>query len=71
MARVYRDMVDVVDANGLQIAYQRVGEGPALVLVHGAAEDGRVWRPQLAALSDGFTVVAWDVALAFRGMKLL
>jgi pimeloyl-ACP methyl ester carboxylesterase len=53
-------MVDVVDANGLQIAYQRVGEGPALVFVHGAAEDGRVWGPQLAALSDEFTVVAWD-----------
>jgi len=24
------------------------------------AEDGRVWQPQLAALVDEFTVVAWD-----------
>jgi pimeloyl-ACP methyl ester carboxylesterase len=31
-----------------------------LVFVHGAAEDGRVWRPQLAGLADEFTVVAWD-----------
>lgn len=50
----------VVRANGLEIGYQRVGEGPPLVLVHGAAEDGRVWKPQLAALADEFTVVAWD-----------
>lgn len=47
-------------AHGLEIAYDRVGAGPPLVLAHGGAEDGRVWRPQLAALADEFTVVAWD-----------
>ncbi|MGI8874182.1 MAG: alpha/beta fold hydrolase [Egibacteraceae bacterium] len=52
--------MEVVRANGLEIAYARVGEGPPLVLVHGAAEDGRVWQPQLAALADEFTLVAWD-----------
>ena len=52
--------MDVVRANGLEIAYERVGEGPPLVLVHGAAVDSRVWRPQLAALADEFTVIAWD-----------
>jgi pimeloyl-ACP methyl ester carboxylesterase len=52
--------VEVIQANGLEIAYERVGQGPPLVFVHGAAEDGRVWRPQLAALADEFTVVAWD-----------
>ncbi len=30
------------------------------MFVHGAAEDSRVWQPQLAALADEFTVVAWD-----------
>lgn len=50
----------LIRADGLEIAYVRAGEGPPLVLVHGAAEDGRVWRPQLAALADEFTVVAWD-----------
>lgn len=49
-----------VQANTVEIAYQRVGEGPPLVLVHGAAEDGRVWHPQLRALADELTVVAWD-----------
>ena len=52
--------MEVVSANGLEIAYERHGEGPPLVLVHGAATDARMWRPQVAALSDEFTVVAWD-----------
>lgn len=53
-------MGGVVRANGIDIAYERAGDGPPLVLVHGAATDGRMWRPQLAALADNFTVVAWD-----------
>jgi pimeloyl-ACP methyl ester carboxylesterase len=52
--------VEVLRADGLEIAYQRVGAGPLLVLAHGAAEDGRIWQPQLDSLSDEFTVVAWD-----------
>jgi len=52
--------VEVVRTNALEIAYERVGEGPPLIFVHGGAEDGRVWQPQLAALADEFTVVAWD-----------
>jgi pimeloyl-ACP methyl ester carboxylesterase len=62
--------VKVVEANGLEIAYERVGEGPPLVFVHGAAEDGRVWRGQLAALADEFTVVAWDEPGAGRSADL-
>ncbi len=52
--------MEVVRASGLEIAYERVGEGPPLVLVHGAAVDSRMWRPQLTALADEFAVVAWD-----------
>ena len=52
--------MEVVRTNGLEIAYERVGEGPPLIFVHGGAEDGRVWQPQLAALANEFTVVAWD-----------
>jgi len=53
-------MVGIVPANGLEIAYERVGAGAPLVLVHGAAVDGRMWVPQLAGLADELTVVAWD-----------
>jgi pimeloyl-ACP methyl ester carboxylesterase len=63
-------MMDVVRRDGVAIAYERVGEGPPLVLVHGAAEDGRVWRPQLSALADEFTVVAWDEPGAGRSSDL-
>jgi pimeloyl-ACP methyl ester carboxylesterase len=49
-----------VRAAGLEIAYDRVGGGPPLVLVHGGLADAREWRPQLAGLSDDFTVIAWD-----------
>ena len=50
----------VIRANGLEVAYERRGDGPPLVFVHGAAEDARVWKPQLAGLANEFTVVAWD-----------
>jgi pimeloyl-ACP methyl ester carboxylesterase len=62
--------VAFVRVNGLEIAYRRAGEGPPLVLVHGAAEDGRAWEPQLAALADEFTVVAWDEPGAGRSSAL-
>ena len=62
--------MQLVRANGLEIAYERVGAGPPLVLAHGAAEDGRIWRPQLAALADEFTVVAWDEPGAGRSSDL-
>jgi pimeloyl-ACP methyl ester carboxylesterase/drug/metabolite transporter (DMT)-like permease len=61
---------EVVRAGGLEIAYERAGEGPPLVFVHGAAEDGRVWRPQIAALADEFTVVAWDEPGAGRSSDI-
>ncbi|MDN3027671.1 alpha/beta hydrolase [Streptomyces sp. S.PB5] len=49
-----------VQVGGLEIAYDRVGQGPLLVLVHGAAVYARMWQPQLTGLADEFTVVAWD-----------
>jgi pimeloyl-ACP methyl ester carboxylesterase len=52
--------MELIRAHGLEIAYERAGDGPPLVLVHGGADDGRVWRKQLAALADEFTVIAWD-----------
>ena len=56
----YVARVEVVRANGLEIAYERAGAGAPLVFAHGAAGDARLWRAQLAALADELTVVAWD-----------
>lgn len=49
-----------VEVSGLRLAYERAGGGPPLVLLHGILGDRRLWRRQLASLSDRFTVVAWD-----------
>ena len=53
--------MDTVDVAGLRIAYERAGTGPAVVLLQGFVADGpTTWRRQIDALSDEFTVVAWD-----------
>lgn len=52
--------MDEIGVGGLRIAFERVGEGPPLVLLHGAFSDSRWWRRQIDGLSDEFTVVAWD-----------
>jgi pimeloyl-ACP methyl ester carboxylesterase len=62
--------VEFVEAEGVEIAYERVGEGSPLVFVHGAAADSRIWQPQLAGLADDFTVVAWDEPGAGRSSDL-
>ena len=54
------------DVSGLSVAYERTGEGPPVVLLHGFTQDSRVWRPQLEGLSDRFTVIAWDAPGAGR-----
>ncbi|MGH2705923.1 MAG: alpha/beta fold hydrolase [Actinomycetota bacterium] len=58
--------MDRVEVEGLTIAYERAGAGPALVLLHGFVGDSREWRRQVDALSDAFTVVAWDAPGAGR-----
>jgi pimeloyl-ACP methyl ester carboxylesterase len=53
--------MDHVEVAGLRIAFERQGKGPPLLLLHGGyGLDSREWRWQLDALSDEFTVVAWD-----------
>ena len=37
-----------------------MGAGVPVVLLHGARASRTMWRPQLDALSDVYTVVAWD-----------
>lgn len=53
--------MESLDVQGLRIAYERAGAGPAIVFLHGYVGDGpTTWRRQIDALSDEFTVVAWD-----------
>ena len=53
--------MDIVDVDGLRIAFTRAGRGPSLVFLGGFVGSGpATWRHQLAALSGTHTVVAWD-----------
>lgn len=58
--------MDVVEVGGLEIAFERQGAGPPLVLLHGFVGHSREWRRQIDDLSDEFTVVAWDAPGAGR-----
>ena len=53
-------MLSVRIDGGLEIAYREAGDGAPVVLLHGAASNGRMWGPQLDGLSDRLRVIAWD-----------
>jgi len=53
-------MNTVRSTDGTPIAYERSGEGPALILVLGALCDRATGRPLAAALAPHFTVFAYD-----------
>jgi pimeloyl-ACP methyl ester carboxylesterase len=46
--------------DGTRLAYERTGQGPAVVLVSGAMSTGGTVRPLAAALSDRFEVLVYD-----------
>ena len=60
MAAREEKLEKVVSEDGTPIAVWRSGEGPPLVLVHGAAADHIRWAPVLPALQERFSVLAID-----------
>lgn len=51
----------VTSADGTPIAYERTGDGPPLVLVHGGAAGSHLdWQPVVPRLGEQFTVYAMD-----------
>jgi pimeloyl-ACP methyl ester carboxylesterase len=59
--------MDLIEVDGIRIAYERAGVGPPLILLHGYVGDGpTTWRKQIEGLSDEFTVVVWDAPGAGR-----
>ena len=43
------------------LEFERTGEGPSLVLVHGITESHHTWDPLISGLSENFDVVALDL----------
>ncbi|MFC6825974.1 alpha/beta fold hydrolase [Halopelagius fulvigenes] len=50
-----------VRTNGVETYYERRGDGPPVVFVHGAILDSAQWTPQVDALEGEYTTVAYDV----------
>lgn len=50
----------VRSTDGTPIAYEKIGAGPPLVLVHGGVSDRTYWAPVAQALAERFTVVTVD-----------
>src|ERR1044071_8135566 len=49
------------EVNGTRLYYEALGEGPAVVLVHGGLVDSRLWDAQMRPLSKRFRVVRYDI----------
>jgi pimeloyl-ACP methyl ester carboxylesterase len=51
----------LVNVDGARVSVTVGGNGPAVVLLHGYAEDSRMWKPLAIALAPHFTVIAPDL----------
>lgn len=51
----------MVQANGVALRVARQGQGPALLFAHCLGGDLSAWAPQVAACSDRYTTVAYDL----------
>jgi pimeloyl-ACP methyl ester carboxylesterase len=49
-----------VTVNGTRLHYYRRGEGPSLILAHGATDNGRCWTRVAEKLEGDFDIVAYD-----------
>jgi pimeloyl-ACP methyl ester carboxylesterase len=49
------------NVHGLKLHYVSAGRGPAVILLHGYTQTGRMWRPIIPLLAERFTVIAPDL----------
>lgn len=47
--------------NGIRMRYDDIGEGKAVVLLHAFPLGGAMWRPQMAALGEGYRLIVPDL----------
>lgn len=49
-----------VEVEGARLAYELVGNGPALVFVHAGIADRRMWAPQVQTFASRYRVLTYD-----------
>src|SRR6478735_1350211 len=49
------------EINGVRLHYRIAGQGDPVVLLHGYAQDSRMWLPLMAELAKTHTVIAPDL----------
>lgn len=53
-------MTPVIEGAGVELGYVERGSGPAVVLIHGAADDARGWGDEQSTLAARARVIAYD-----------
>jgi pimeloyl-ACP methyl ester carboxylesterase len=53
--------VPLAQLNGIRIAYDEGGSGPAVLLSHGYGATGRMWDLQRPALEPRYRLITWDM----------
>lgn len=54
------DPVVFAEVNGTRLFYDRRGDGPTILFLHGTSLDHRMWRPQVEALASRYDVITYD-----------
>ena len=50
-----------LDRNGVHIYYETHGSGPAVLLTNGYSATAEMWKPNIAALSQRYRLILWDM----------
>ncbi len=53
--------MSTVDLHGQRVSYHLLGQGPAIVLIHGITSSSRTWRSVIHGLAERHTVIAPDL----------
>jgi pimeloyl-ACP methyl ester carboxylesterase len=59
--KVHMSDLKFLDLHGERVAYREVGQGPAVLLIHGMAGSSTTWREMVPQLSKRYRVIAPDL----------
>ena len=59
----------LIEIHGKPVSYHRLGEGPAVLLIHGITSSSRTWRSVMHGLAENHTVIAPDLLGHGRSAK--